>query len=182
MPATDQFTGNLKTLYVRTRVNVGEYDERDDFVMATAEQVKAHCASCVDHAASIHPVAASRLQETVPWASISNPRTLMASALLHAVASLQPDICEKLGVTPGNISDLKVTMTINGVAVPMKDWFERLDKDLDRRIETEAVRILSEKLTGALEQSVGEASRIVEDFQRSILRACFPNRNSDDAY
>lgn len=170
MPATDQFTGNLKTLYVRTRVNVGEYDERDDFVMATAEQVKAHCASCVDHAASIHPVA-----ETVPWAAMITPQSLMDQALLHAVASLYPDAENKLGLTPGNIADLQVVLTINGVAVPLGEWFRLLDENMDRQIAMRALALLEGKLSAGLEDSIEKVNCVVKDFEREIFTICFPN-------
>lgn len=38
----------MKTLYVRSRVNVGALDERDDFVLATREDVLPHVQSLTE--------------------------------------------------------------------------------------------------------------------------------------
>jgi len=87
-------------------------------------------------------------------------------------------IFEKLGITATSPRDqiLTVECKIDGIEVSLRDYFERLEKQMTWRVEHRAKEMLSEYLRERdVHSRLDTMNTILEKFEKQLISEFFPN-------
>jgi hypothetical protein len=94
---------------------------------------------------------------------------LLRHSIIHLISRDEDTGNKIIADTHKNNGMIDITFTINGVELPVLEWFNRLDIEIERMVEKKAEEIMNEKLFEVDDSFNDIISNIKDHLRKKVL-------------